>query len=573
MEIIYCRCGKRITGEEVSRSRQVNGEWFCPTCLSQSPTGDQDPVTKRPRSGASTGTTPATGATTRRGGVAAAPRPRPAGAAPAGGSPIPFILLGVGVLVFAVGVFFVMSGGSSSANKPSSTSTAHKTEAEATPAQPTSSVTTASGSGSSPAVPSTSGATSTPSTTTTPAATTLPTFRPPTVSGSDAEAKFKPLKERFQKARLANDLKEMGAVAADLGMITRDFDGTGAAQEAMELIKVHKELRAMDEYKQQCEAPFIEATRTAKRMSDDLADLVERIQRFAKQRKDTDAGAKADELVKAWRERSAESWWSRLKSKVEGEQPSQRALVEIGTLAREFGGTKPASEALAAYGVYAKKVLEKDGPSAWLQLLKDVVQAPNAAKLREAVNTINQYQQAGIGPADPRLDELRAEALKALAEAMTNKNRPQSVFSAPGPRFNEFFSPLDGTRMKKDAADAAAVALTSKAGQELIQVLHPTGIPVEDAVFTLEFKPHGLKRVLVRVYSTTHKLIFDHELKDAKADAWNKLTLQLSDLKKDDFRLHNAWMGLLIVQGEKADASSEEAGLAIKSAALEYGRK
>ncbi|MBE7462903.1 MAG: hypothetical protein HS116_05340 [Planctomycetes bacterium] len=534
--------------------------------MAQSPTGDQEAVTAqgRSRSTAKSSKPPTSAHQTRRGQVAAS---RPVGAPGAqSGSPVPFVLLGVGVLVFGIGVAIFFSGGKPSVepvrpHTPEATAESIKSEPAPAKSAPTPASTV-----STPAPPV--------STPTSPPVAPA-TFRPPTLSETDAQAKFNPLRDRFARARQANDLKEMGAVAGDLGLITRDYDGTETAKAAMDLIKIHKELRATEDFNTQCAAPFREATAKATRMNEDLDDILDRVVKFGRSRKDTDAGTKALDLVKNWREQSAQQWWDRLKSKLEGDEPKQSALVEAGILNREFSGTPGAGEAVKQFRAIHQKLLDKQGPSAWLHMLKDVVLAPGTRELRGAIQAIHTYKGAQIAPPDARLDELQAEACKALMQSLAPRDRPKELFKIPqAHRLGEFFSPLDGCQLKKDKeGETQVAAITSKAGQAGIQILYPTSFAEEQAVFKVEFKSNGLKRVFLRLFSSTHQQVFEHELKDAKGSAWNTATVELSKVKHEGLTLRNAWIGLMILEGEKSDPSKEDAALLIKSAELTTGRK
>ncbi|GMV82593.1 MAG: hypothetical protein AMXMBFR7_37770 [Planctomycetota bacterium] len=485
------------------------------------------------------------------------------------------MLLGVGVLVFGIGVAIFFSGGKPAedpARAHAPEGTAETVKSESTQASPTG---TQAKSASTPSPVPAATTPAPPASTPSPPAVAPATFRPPTVSETEAQSKFNPLRDRFARARQANDLKEMGSVVSELGLITRDYDGTETSKAAMDLIKIHKELRATEDYNTQCAAPFREATAKATRLNEDLDDILDRVLKFGRSRKDTEAGTKALDLVKNWREQSAQQWWDRLKGKLESDEPKQAALVEAGILNREFSGTPGAGEAVKQFRVIHQKLLDKQGPSAWLHMLKDVVLAPGTRELRGAIQAIHTYKGAQIAPPDARLDELQAEAYKALMQSLAPRDRSKELFKIPqAHRLGECFSPLDGSQLKKEKeGETQVAAVTSKAGQAGIQILYPTSFAEEQAIFKVEFKSNGLKRVFLRLFSSTHQQVFEHELKDPKGSAWNTATVELSKVKHDGLTLRNAWIGLLILEGEKSDPSKEDASLLIKSVELTSGRK
>ncbi|MBI3827891.1 MAG: hypothetical protein HY291_00125 [Planctomycetes bacterium] len=593
MQIVYCeKCGKRIT--DATQAHQDGEHWICLSC--RPATASADPVSDDPERGRSTvmaergvGAASSGGQTKRRAPMAQGSRGRADEApAPSGkNNQIIWVAVGGGALVLVLAYALLGGGGKNPpaenggkevATSPNSgvgssggmgTSTSLKTT-PATPQQP-------------PTTPSTTPATTpthtpgpgpapvgTPATTPAVPDPAPAVTRPPAPKETEAREKFAPLKADFERARAAGDLKALAKISGDLGFVTRDYDGTPAAGEAMALIKQFNELKAVERLKEAA-AEFRKAKNAARSYNVEVAEAIGALRRVAKETAGTAAAADAESDIKTYLDSEAGRVWNKAKPNLAETGPAgQEAVDDIGILIRDFPGTDAEKEASKALAEQEKKAAEASGSKAYLTFQSQLRHAKDPKTLRELIGQIRSFMDGGL-EADANWGELLPRGLRMLDQALTPASKQRVAAWKDVWSMLRDFTPIEGAKgdASKDG-DKPAAKFTSKGGE--IRILYALNAAEDDTLFKLSYKASGLKNLTLRFVSSTHRETFEFAQPSFKNDAVENLALPLATVKKEKKSLHNAWIALLEIRAEKAKPDDAAAALLFLGVELTAGR-
>ncbi|MCW8133977.1 MAG: hypothetical protein KIS92_26765 [Planctomycetota bacterium] len=394
--------------------------------------------------------------------------------------------------------------------------------------------------------------------------------RPPAVKESDARAKFAPLKAEFDRARAANDLKTMARVTGEMGMVTRDFDGTATAAEALAAIKLFGEIRAADRMRE-AGAEFRKAKAAAKEYNEEVAEAIANLRKLAKEAAGTTAAAEAETDIKHYLEGEAARLWGRAKGKTAGDAPEAVAACDVAArVAREFAGTDAAKEAEKALADEEKRLVEARGTSAFLVLQSALWRARDPKSVRELAGQAHVLIDAGEDA--EALGGLANRALRALDRMPTPAGRPRVALNWPNANaVKRDFSGVGGAREEVvKEGDKGAVKFASPGAA--VRVMAMLMQPEEDTVLKLTYKVQGIKSLTLRFASATHRAAFEYTVPNLKNDAAETLVLPLASVKKDAHSLRNAFVTLFEIRAEKAKPDDAAAALFLYSGDVNSGR-
>lgn len=582
MQIIYCeKCGKRITDE--ASARNEGGHWLCSICR---PSGlsastamvpvakvNDDPERDRSTVALERGIQgPPSTATHKRRQTAIGSERDGIGDAPVGSKTTMLLILGAVAAVLVVIALFGIMGSGKSGPAPVASGTAPAPPAApaavpATPRPPVPAPTPPA-----PPVPGAPPQVPVPAPSPAPTAVTPPAITRPGVNEADARQKFTPLKAEFERARGAGDLKTMARVVSELGMITRDYDGTATANEAMALIKLNNEVRAVERIKD-LQQEFRQVKQASKAYNELVADAIAALRKAAKDFSGTAAATDAEHEIKTYLDAEAQRLWSRAKDKL-ADPASPEAGDSVARLLREFAASDQAKEAEKALVEAEKKWAEAQGTSLYLHFQGQLRRAKDTKTLRDLIAQMRTYLDQNLAPEGSRLEELLPRALKMLEETLMPvvKQKLEKNWSTHWLVRRDFFS-LEGTKedVLKDG-DKTGVKFSSRAGAPEIRVQTALGVALEDAQLKLAYKAQGLKSLRLLFPSTAHRMTFEFSVPNLRNDEWITLVLPLESVKKDGYSLRNAYLPFMELRAEKSKPDDAAAGLAILSADLSIGR-
>lgn len=579
MQIVYCeKCGKRIT--DATQAHQDGEHWICLSC--RPATAPAEPVSDDPERGRSTvmvdrpvgAAVSSAGQTKRRAPAAAQTGTRGRVEEPSaqGGknSQMLWVAVGGGALVLVLG-YALLGGGKDVATSPNSNVGSSGGPGVSTE-QPKTTPKTPPSTPSQPVQPSPPPPAPGPSPTPAPAVPdpAPAVTRPPAPKETEAREKYAPLKADFERARAAGDMKALARISGELGFVTRDYDGTPAAGEAMGLIKTFNELKAVERLKDAL-AEFRKAKNAARSYNIEVAEAIGTLRRVAKETAGTAAAADAEADIKTYLDSEAGRVWNKAKGSLNESSPAgQEALDDIGVLIRDFPGTDAEKEASKALAEVEKKAVEASGSKAYLTFQAQLRRAKDPKTIREIIGQIRGFMDGGL-EADANLGDLLPRGLRMLDQAFTPASKQRSTVWKDAWSILRDFTPIEGAKAEpsKDG-DKPAVKFTSRAGE--VRILYALNGAEDDTLFKLSYKAAGLKNLTLRFVSASHRETFEFTPPNFKNDVLENLALPLATVRKEKKSLHNAWIAMMEMRAEKTKPDDAAAALLILGAELSAGR-